>query len=150
MKKILRPFLPLALLVMRVYWFIFRPKTYGVKVFVVFGNKVLLIRHTYGHPFWTFPGGGISKNESIENAAKREIKEETGIELGKTSLAGSFISTQEYKEDNITVMLAEALNENIQKDDFEIKEARWFDVAQPPMLPPIAQKIFEIGLAQLH
>lgn len=44
--------------ILKIYWFIFRPKTYGVKVILRCGGKFLLIRNSYGKKHWTFPGGG--------------------------------------------------------------------------------------------
>lgn len=43
------------------------------------GNRlmVLMIKDSYGH--WTFPKGHLEANESLEETAKREIEEETGI-----------------------------------------------------------------------
>jgi len=40
--------------------------------------KYLLIKYGWGH--WEFPRGLIEKGESLEETARREIKEETGIE----------------------------------------------------------------------
>ena len=40
--------------------------------------KYLLIKYGWGH--WEFPRGGIEKGESLKGTARREIKEETGIE----------------------------------------------------------------------
>jgi 8-oxo-dGTP pyrophosphatase MutT (NUDIX family) len=40
--------------------------------------KYLLIQYAWGH--WEFPRGLIEKGETIEETAKREIKEEVGIE----------------------------------------------------------------------
>lgn len=40
--------------------------------------KFLLLHYTAGH--WDFPKGNQEKNETEEQTAKREIKEETGIE----------------------------------------------------------------------
>jgi 8-oxo-dGTP pyrophosphatase MutT (NUDIX family) len=40
--------------------------------------KYLLIQYAWGH--WEFPRGLMRKGETLEETAKREIKEETGIE----------------------------------------------------------------------
>jgi 8-oxo-dGTP pyrophosphatase MutT (NUDIX family) len=46
-------------------------------------DRVLLVRFvnpdTGGH-FWTTPGGGIKPTESLEDAIRRELREETGLE----------------------------------------------------------------------
>jgi bis(5'-nucleosidyl)-tetraphosphatase len=39
--------------------------------------KYLIIKYGWGH--WEFPRGGIEKGESLEETARREIEEETGI-----------------------------------------------------------------------
>ena len=46
-------------------------------------TRVLLIRRKH-EPFigsWAFPGGFLEMEERIEDAARRELKEETGVEL---------------------------------------------------------------------
>lgn len=46
------------------------------------GVKLLLIQRS-GHPYlgcWALPGGFVNKGESAEQAAERELKEETGLE----------------------------------------------------------------------
>lgn len=60
--------------------------TVDVAVCTIFNNslQVLLIKRTFA-PFkhyWAIPGGfvGIQQKESLENAARRKLKEETGIE----------------------------------------------------------------------
>ena len=45
-------------------------------------DNVLLVRHSYGPPVWGLPGGGLSKGEDPEDAARREVREELGLELG--------------------------------------------------------------------
>jgi 8-oxo-dGTP pyrophosphatase MutT (NUDIX family) len=50
-------------------------------------GRVLLVRFINpdtGEQFWTTPGGGIDPGESLEDAVRRELREETGLdtELG--------------------------------------------------------------------
>lgn len=44
-------------------------------------NKILLIHRFFrGREYYVFPGGGVEEGESVEEAAVREIKEETGLD----------------------------------------------------------------------
>lgn len=55
----------------------------------VFRNgKVLIARRVKLPALWSLPGGRIEKNESPEQAAKRELYEETGVEAEMMGLAG--------------------------------------------------------------
>ena len=51
--------------------------------FVLKDNMVLMVQQHVqrGEIVWNFPGGGIHKGESPEDACIREIKEETGYEV---------------------------------------------------------------------
>jgi mutator protein MutT len=143
-QKIIRRFEPQIRFLYQVYWRIFRPKTFGVKVIVKCDNEVLLIRNAYGYRRWTFPGGKIDKGETEEDAAVRETKEEVGIEINKLIYLGDFISKAEGKIDNISVFSVSVENKNIITDEFEIEEAKWFKEEEIPVLSPIAQNIWNL------
>lgn len=49
-------------------------------------NEVLLLRDVIGGRRWTFPGGGVNRNETFEEAARRELFEETGIDIPTSAL----------------------------------------------------------------
>jgi 8-oxo-dGTP diphosphatase len=54
--------------------------------------RVLLIRRKH-EPFagcWAFPGGFVNENEPLEAAARRELKEETGVEVEHLEQLQSF------------------------------------------------------------
>ncbi len=47
---------------------------------IIQDEKILLIhRINNGEEYWVFPGGGIEKGETPEEAVVREVKEETGL-----------------------------------------------------------------------
>jgi len=56
---------------------------------VVHEESLLLVRlqaPTRLDPFWSVPGGGVQHGESLEEAVKRELLEETGLEVSVTGL----------------------------------------------------------------
>ena len=60
------------------------------EVIVLNGNKVLMGKRgdVFGKGSWAFPGGHLKVNERVEDCAKRELKEEVGIEPGEIKLIG--------------------------------------------------------------
>lgn len=56
----------------------------GVGVIVMQEDRVLLGMRNAGHGAgtWQFPGGHLEWNESIEDCARREVYEETGLRIG--------------------------------------------------------------------
>ena len=100
-----------------------------------------MVRHTYGKPAWTFPGGGTRKNETSEAAVRREIQEEVGIELVDLQQVGSFLNTLEFKRDNVTVFTARPASAELDLRPEEIAEARWVDLSElPSPTTPVAAR----------
>ena len=44
-------------------------------------GRVILARHRFGSPQWRLLGGFIGRDESLPDALRREIREETGLEI---------------------------------------------------------------------
>lgn len=71
----------------------------GVGVIVTKDNKVLLgkRKNAHGEGSWSFPGGHLNFNEGIEECARREVLEETGIQI-KNLRTGPFTNDIFRKE----------------------------------------------------
>ena len=99
---------------------------------------VLLIKRK-NEPYkdcWAFPGGFINIDESAEDAAIRELKEETGLEVSKVEQLKAYSSPKrDPRERVITIaFIAESEIKNVKGGD-DAKEAGWFDIDN---LPPLA------------
>lgn len=62
----------------------------GVSVIVTnLSGDVLLLKHSYGPDVWGLPGGGLGRGEDPLEAARREVREELGIELARIEAIGT-------------------------------------------------------------
>lgn len=59
-------------------------------VAVLDDRRVLLVRETEPPGCWNLPGGGLERGESPLDAAKREVREETGLEVTPDELVGVY------------------------------------------------------------
>jgi 8-oxo-dGTP pyrophosphatase MutT (NUDIX family) len=114
----------------KIYCFLFRPIRMGVRVLMMQDDKIRLVRHTYMDG-WFLPGGGVDRSETLEQAARREAREEVGAELGSVSFLGVFSSFGEWKTDHTAVFLCEDFSLS-GKSDGEIAEVRVFPLSQLP------------------
>jgi 8-oxo-dGTP pyrophosphatase MutT (NUDIX family) len=112
--------------VAKTFWFIFRPKTFGVRCLIECNGRLLFICQTYGAVQWTIPGGGIKKKETPEAAIQREVKEEVGILLSEIYFLGKFINTEEYKIDTVYCYFGKIKTSNLEVDKSEVRRTNWF------------------------
>ena len=94
------------------------------------GNtEILLIKHVNsGH--WSFPKGHVEGDETEVETAKREILEETGIEV---NLDPTFRETVSYspKKDTqkiVVYFIAKAKNTDYIPQEDEIAEIKWVEI----------------------
>ena len=83
------------------------------------------------HGKWEFPGGGIDYGEAPEEALKREVKEETGLDVEIKRLLPKVFSNvwQWTKEEHQVIILAyecKAVGGKLEARDEEISELGYF------------------------
>jgi 8-oxo-dGTP pyrophosphatase MutT (NUDIX family) len=120
-----------------------RPITLGVRVIIARDGCILLVQHTY-HPGWLLPGGGVKRGETLEQAAKRELREETGLEAGELTLMGIFSNFRESKSDHIAVFSSSDFDPTkLRRDPWEIEAAQFFPLNALPqdLLPGHRRRI---------
>jgi ADP-ribose pyrophosphatase YjhB (NUDIX family) len=58
-----------------------------VSALIVLDGRVVLVRHRAGtSAYHLLPGGGVGYRETLEDAVVREVREETGLEVGVDGL----------------------------------------------------------------
>lgn len=60
------------------------------RVFIKCGNEVLVVKGWLSRGDWSFPGGGIKRNEDPLLGAVREVREETSVNLKPEDLTKLF------------------------------------------------------------
>ncbi len=94
-------------------------------------GKILLVRGRFSRQEWALPGGGVNRNESYEQAAVRETLEEVGLRVHNLRYLGKANSHESYVKFSVRVFAAHASDYDI-KCNFEIMEARWFNMNYLP------------------
>jgi ADP-ribose pyrophosphatase YjhB (NUDIX family) len=93
----------LAYLILRCFWFLFRPKSQGTLVAVWCEGRLLLVKNGYRRGYG-LPGGNRRPGEKARSAAVREIREEVGLGLYPNQLhhCGTMVSDRYYLRDHCT------------------------------------------------
>lgn len=102
------------------------------------GARVLLVKRKH-EPFkgrWAFPGGFVGEDESLEAAAARELREETGLKGIELEQIGAFGDPgRDPRGHTVTVVFAALLDEQAQPASADdAKAAEWHSAFKPPAL----------------
>ena len=113
----------------------------AASVIVDAAGRVLLVKHSYGELNWELPGGGGEARESAEETARREAREEVGVELATLRLTGVYWEPDQ--DAHHFVFRAHAIGTPRVADRKEITHIDWFSPgALPrPMSDFTAQRI---------
>ena len=130
--------------------------TADIVIFTIKENdlKVLLVKRGI-EPFknkWAIPGGFVGINESLEDAAKRELEEETGIKNVYFEQLYTFGDPKRDPRGRVITVTYMALvnSENIKlKSATDVSDAKWFSVSKIPNLAFDHKQILNYSLQRL-
>ena len=117
----------------------------GSGVFVYKDRKLLLQRRK-DNKCWAIHGGVVDIGEVVEEAAKRELKEETGLTANKLELFGVFSGEKMMytypNGDEVYIVavtyLCSDFSGELHPEASEVLELKWFDIDNlPEDLSPI-------------
>ncbi len=112
----------------------------GVGVAVVSGDDILLVRRGRAPRagLWAIPGGKVEYGETLHDAARREVMEETGIlcEIGPVVWVGESIGEGDPPDHHFTLtdFLGKPMGGDLVAGD-DAAETRWVPLAAVHELP---------------
>ena len=101
--------------------------TLGVAIAILDDNRILLIKRE-DFEVWALPGGGVETGESLAQAAVREAREETGLQVSLTRLVGVYSRPHwDHGGDHVVLFAAVPIGGVLLQDaDGEVLDARYF------------------------
>ena len=134
LNSVRRKFEPLLRRIFHAYFLVVRGMTLGVRAVVLDAeNRVFLVRHSYVSG-WYLPGGGVDHGETMEQAMRRELKEEGDIDLTSDAvLHGIFLNSHVSRRDHVAVYVVRQFRqERLPEPNREIVECRFFPITALP------------------
>lgn len=96
----------------------------GLAAFIipVQDRRVLLARMNYAPDAWDLPGGMVEPGEGIDDAARREVREETGLDVTTEQL----VAVGDHGSLVFFVFVGRVTGGELVAQEDEIAELRWF------------------------
>ena len=103
-----------------------------VDVIIGDGDRVVLVERRHAPSGWALPGGFVDYGESLEAAAVREAREETGLGLVELQQFRAYSDpARDPRQHNITVVFTARSIGTLRAGD-DAKTARWFPLTALP------------------
>ncbi len=103
--------------------------TIGIFGIIFDEHKRVLLCHRRDYDLWNLPGGGLEAGESPWDGLKREVREETGLEIEIIKLAGVY--SKPDKNEIVLSFLCKVISGSLTLND-EADKIEYFDVETLP------------------
>jgi ADP-ribose pyrophosphatase YjhB (NUDIX family) len=135
----------LAYVGLRVWSFVLRPDTRGVKCVVTCDGALLLVRHSYGPRVWDLPGGFARRDEPFTETARRELAEELSIVAADPlTILGELRRANAGRRETLGAITVEVASRTVEIRGFELLRTGWF---APSALPERCADVVDEVLA---
>lgn len=127
-----------------------RSATFRVGVYaVIFDQERVLLAHRRDIDWWNLPGGGMEPDETVEEAMRREVREETGLDVVVERLIGVYSKPQ--KQEVVLTFRCGVVGGLLSATE-ESRECRFFspDALPPNTLPKHRQRVEDALLNLPH
>jgi 8-oxo-dGTP pyrophosphatase MutT (NUDIX family) len=119
----------------------------GASVILINKDGRVLLQHRKDNDCWGFPGGAVELGERVEDAAAREVFEETGLKIIDMDLFGVYSGEDLYYKypngDEVynidVVYISRNYSGVLSVDNVEVKDASFFSIDEIPhkISPPV-------------
>ena len=134
------------------------PGLIGLVILVIFSGNLLYLVGQYRYPLdiysWEVPEGGGNHQESNLDAAKRELKEETGLTANKWTYLDSLYTSNSITNEIGHIFMAEDLEEGQSEpehtEDLTIKVVPFFEAYRMVLEFEIKDSLAIIGIIRVY
>ena len=127
---------------------------------IIFKDQKVLLQKRRDNNCWGYHGGSVDLGEVVEDAAKRELLEETGITANNIALYGVFSGKEQYHvypdgNEAFIIDIVYTCNDftgNLKKQESEVSELEWFYIDDLPenLSPPVKTTLLKFCSEQLN
>jgi 8-oxo-dGTP diphosphatase len=102
----------------------------GIGAVVIHDNQILLVKRANPpkQGLWCIPGGKVEFGETLQQAAEREIKEETGVVIKATTPVYVFDLIEDEKRHYVIIDLLADYVSGAPKAGDDADDAKWFSL----------------------
>jgi 8-oxo-dGTP diphosphatase len=99
---------------------------------------------------WAFPGGFMNIDETTEEAARRELEEETGLQVADLRQVGAFSKVNRDPRERVVTIAYYTVIDHLAdvKGSDDARTAQWFDMDHLPQLAFDHAEILAAALKQ--